>query len=1295
MIKFKTLAVTFIFCLVYSSIVAQSSFDIAQKYLQTKYPSLQNSADLGWVVTDEVLSKHNQVTHLYLRQTYQNLEISNVNMNLAIKNGQVVNETGKILTSAQVNISKSARMNAENAIRAAAQHLNLKVTEPLVQSLEKSKVKDSKSITYTRGGISLEPIPTKQVWVLTQKNQLKLAWDLSIYETNQANWWSMRIDAATGEVLEQNNWIVKCQFDTPEHHHNTDCQTNLVTTQTTFENPLKTQSGGQYRVFPYPLESPSHGTRDLVSNPADILASPFGWHDTNGQTGAEFTITRGNNVYAYEDRDNNDSPGASPDGGSNLIFDNSLNLNGARNDYLNAATTNLFYWNNLNHDIFYRYGFDELSGNFQVNNYNRGGSANDAVRAESQDGSGFNNANFGTPPDGQAPTMQMFLWGSASNLTINSPSNLVGTYPTGTANFGANIANVTLSGELQLVNDNSANPTLACQALPSGSLIGKIAVIDRGTCTFVVKVKNAQDAGAIAVLIINNVVGPPPGMSGTDASITIPILSIDIDLGQNIKNALNAGTQVQATFGQNLDIAGSFKDSSFDNGIITHEYGHGISNRLTGGPANSNCLFNEEQMGEGWSDYFSLMLTMKAGDLATTARGIGTFSINQPTTGGGIRPAPYTTNLSINNFTYANVGNANISVPHGVGFIWCSMLWDMTWKFIDRYGYDPDIYKGSGGNNKALQLVIDGLKLQPCNPGFIDGRDAILLADKLNNNGANQDIIWEAFARRGLGYGANQGASTSRTDGVVNFDLPPAILLNTTLSNVLAQAGQEITFNLKIKNNNDKNVQNIIVKNPLPNGLTYVNASADNNGNLVGNEIVFPAINLDSQAEKTYTFKAKVNRNLFPNTLLADEFESNTNAFTASTNGTNLWQINNQKANSGQNAWFVKNIDQISEQILTLNQTIAVKSNTFLSFYHYFDTELGFDGGVMEVSENNGSTWTDLGNRIVANGYNTTMNAQTGNILAGKQAFSGRINGFQRVAVNLSSFNGKNIRVRFRFLTDFDTEGDGWYIDDIHLFEGSEVVINNQACLTANGVTGNICNQKTMAVTAPDCRANAGFITPPSNQNPPIIICRLISLNNFSQTYDNLTKINPGANFESTFVLTKAEAPYEIIASNSTGKFNFETMPSANYWVWGLSYSKNNTPNNISTYLNGKTNLQTILNEIDNGSICANADNRYANNNVANVLIDNCTPLENPLEAGIKIFPNPSNGILNIKNENLAIQSQKISLVNLQGKVVWQAEKDTNAGLDEKIDLNGFAKGMYFLKIEQSGRSYIWKIISQ
>lgn len=212
------------------------------------------------------------------------------------------------------------------------------------------------------------------------------------------------------------------------------------------------------------------------------------------------------------------------------------------------------------------------------------------------------------------------------------------------------------------------------------------------------------------------------------------------------------------------------RDGDLDNGIVAHEYGHGISTRLTGGRFNPGCLQNQEQMGEGWSDYFGLILTMKSTDTGEAPRGIGTYAMGQGVGGNGLRARPYSTDFAKNEFTYNNIKSQQ--APHGVGSVWATMLWDLTWAFIDEYGFDPDIFEGQGGNNMALQLVMDGLKLQPCSPGFVNGRDAILEADEIANGGANKCLIWNAFAKRGLGLSANQGSSNSKQDGTEAFDVP-------------------------------------------------------------------------------------------------------------------------------------------------------------------------------------------------------------------------------------------------------------------------------------------------------------------------------------------------------------------------------------------------------------------------------------------------------------------------------------------------------------------------------------------
>ena len=335
----------------------------------------------------------------------------------------------------------------------------------------------------------------------------------------------------------------------------------------------------------------------------------------------------------------------------------------------------------------------------------------------------------------------------------------------------------------------------------------KIAIINRGNCAFVIKVKAAQDAGAVAVIMINNVAGAPIVMGGTDGTITIPAVMVSQSDG-----AILAG---QVANNLNITLSGIQFDGDVDNGIVSHEYGHGISTRLTGGPANSSCLGSNatstdgcnntrENGSEGWSDYFGLMVTTNWATATVNdgpiARPIGTYAFGQTPTGGGIRNKPYSTDLTINPQTYANVGDATYCGEiHNIGEIWCTAIWEMTWAIIQQENaINTNLYNytatGNGGNSIALKLVIEGLKLQPCSPGFIDQRDAILAADRNLYGGRHACAMWTAFAKRGMGYGASQGSSNSVLDQTASSALPPAPTIITQPTDVTVAAAANASF---------------------------------------------------------------------------------------------------------------------------------------------------------------------------------------------------------------------------------------------------------------------------------------------------------------------------------------------------------------------------------------------------------------------------------------------------------------------------------------------------------------------
>jgi hypothetical protein len=111
---------------------------------------------------------------------------------------------------------------------------------------------------------------------------------------------------------------------------------------------------------------------------------------------------------------------------------------------------------------------------------------------------------------------------------------------------------------------------------------------------------------------------------------------------------------------------------------------------------------------------------------------------------------------------------------HGVGSVWATMLWDLTWAYINKYGYDDNKYTGTGGNNRVMQLVIDGIKLMPCSPTFVTARDAIIAADQATTNGKDYCMIWDVFAARGLGFKASAGDGNIGNDQVEDYSIPVA-----------------------------------------------------------------------------------------------------------------------------------------------------------------------------------------------------------------------------------------------------------------------------------------------------------------------------------------------------------------------------------------------------------------------------------------------------------------------------------------------------------------------------------------
>ena len=783
--KILPLVKAFLFFTVLTAVGQSEETKSVQNWLKENTElSEKDYADL--LVTSQYTSSSSDIEYIYLAQAHNGVRLENSGITAAFKDGKLAYVSHNVISDYKNKLSGNQSIDFPSAYHSVldSEISGLQVLDLLNEDPIGRKFIQLNGLNYSHKS------RVELVYVLSQENGLRLAWSFDAELPGKQHWYNYFVDAESGTLIKKYDWVLTCHH---QHKHNTSaCYGSRVSEQKQASNTIF--DGSSYRVYELPVESPIHGERTLAVEPADPTASPFGWHDTDGVEGPEFTSTRGNNVFAYEDA-NDVNSGIPAQGGEELTFDFPYNPNNAPDDYQEAAIANLFYTNNRIHDIIHYYGFDEVSGNFQDVNYSGEGQDGDFVNAEAQDGGGLNNANFATPPDGQNPRMQMYLWNTGGQTTdifvVNSPQSLEGGYVSSDySTFGPSPGSEGITADFAIFDDGADGE--ACEpALNPGELEGKIALTFRGACNFTDKVLNAQDAGAVACIVINNQPGTIT-MQGFATGVEIPSLMITQSDGQLLIEAINNGETINATLSGNAGV--DINDGSFDNGVIIHEYGHGISNRLTGGPNSVNGLFNDEQMGEGWSDYYGIIMTMNLDIDDPVYRPMGVFASGEDVDGIGIRPAPYDTSFAVNSFTYGDVQNANsVSQPHGIGFIFCTMLWDMTWLLIDEYGYDPDLINGEGGNIISMNLVTEAMKLQPNSPGFVDGRDAILAADELLYDGANQCLIWEAFARRGLGFSADQGSSGNRFDGVEAFDLPPICQTVTSAPTALFNADSEFS----------------------------------------------------------------------------------------------------------------------------------------------------------------------------------------------------------------------------------------------------------------------------------------------------------------------------------------------------------------------------------------------------------------------------------------------------------------------------------------------------------------------
>jgi len=792
---------------------------------------------------------------------------------------------------------------------------------------------------------------------------------------------------------------------------------------------------------------------------------------------ATATKTTGNNVDAYADLVTPDGYSAGDKRATTTdvrTFDFSYNPEqepNFNNRQQKAAITNLFYTVNWLHDYWYDSGFDEAAGNAQLKNFGRGGAQNDPIHAEANDFGGINNANMSTPLDGMAPRMQMYLFTGTENRSLEiDPGDLQ--LATGFAAFGPTDFDTT--GDVVLAIDDTPPTSDACTPL-TNDVAGRIVLIDRGTCSFALKTLAAENAGAIGVLIANNVAGaPPPNLGNTvpPTTVNIPTLAITMEDGTTIKTMLGSGTVTARMF---RDV-GTGRNGAIDNMVIGHEWGHYLHHRL------SDCsTFQCGALSEGWGDFISLHRMLSAGDNLDGTYGMGIYAPRAFGDSGyfGIRRFAYSVDPTKNALSFRHIQNAETlpatpinpnaganSEVHNAGEVWASMLFE-AYVSLQK---NPNGRTFGQVKRAMADYVVLGLELAPVDATYTETRDAILAAVQMTNPGDLQ-VMADAFARRGAGTCAEGPPASATTDlapvtesfttgaavDILSIDLDDSVD-SCDLDGIL-DSGETGRVTVQVAN-----------KGPVAMTDTTVTVSSSTPG------VVFPGspsatipslapydaatvtidLGLDSSvtsmtvldltvtvdnagACETSTVDARtpvVHLDEVAKASATETVEVRDPPWTK--NGTPMGAWTRVETGPGDHAWHGAD-SGFNGDVRLVSPILRVGGAGapffVVTFDHAYSFEQpAFDGGVIEISNDNGVTWQDV-SAFATTGYNGTIATGGGNALEGRSAYIATNPSFPATdPVTLdfgNAFAGENVRIRFRVGSDVAVGAPGWTIDDI------------------------------------------------------------------------------------------------------------------------------------------------------------------------------------------------------------------------------------------------------------------------
>jgi hypothetical protein len=879
------------------------------------------------------------------------------------------------------------------------------------------------------------------------------------------------IDATAGKVLERASLTADAAFN------------YRVWADTTGDRRPADGPQGDYTPHPTGVSDntdPPFVTPSLVSMDA-FNVNPSGTADSWLASGATQTV--GNNVDAYTDN-------TAPNGYSNgdlratttgtRAFDRTYDPTrqpGESADQQMASVTQLFYVTNWLHDYYYGSGFDEAAGNAQLSNFGRGGVGGDPLLAEAQDGlltGSRNNANMSTPADGASPRMQMFVFNGPEERGLVVPSLGITRDNAGVTTplaFGPHFYDIT--GEVVLAVDATAPTADGCSALVN-DVTGKIVLIDRtSTCSTPVKVKNAQNAGAIGALVANNVGSVEVvNLSGVDPTITIGALGISLGDGNALKAALAAGS-VTAELKRD---GTPDRDGGIDNMVIAHEWGHYLHHRLADPCGTNQCGGSSE----GWGDFTALQMVLREGDDLDGTYGCGVYAprVFGDSSYAGIRRFPYSVNMARNGLTYRHIvngatlpdGTRGTSEAHDEGEIWASAMWEV-YVALQKRRLEPGASARTFAEvqRRMASYVVAGLQLMPPDATFTEQRDA-LLAAMLASDADDAAVAAAAFARRGLGSCAvaPPRASTDNAGLVESFEVKPVLgladveLTDATLacdSDGVLDVGERGRLSVTLVNGSvlassatDVTVASATPGVVLPMASVHVPALP-----AFGSVTVDVEVSLDASVtgvqELQFTVGAADPGACVPQVTIAAGVRANTDDRLAASADDDVEADVSAWTASGDPAWARQATAPLAHRwngsdpgvtadasLVSPTLQVSATAPFVVSFLERYKFETGgttfFDGGVLELSRDGGSTWIDASTLVPTIGYGGTLAAGGTNPLQGRRAFvnqNATYPAFEAVTLDFGNqLAGESVKLRFRVGSDLNTGAAGWDLDDLH-----------------------------------------------------------------------------------------------------------------------------------------------------------------------------------------------------------------------------------------------------------------------